>query len=563
MNLLLSPTSYTAITFAPIQGFITNSRKLRDLYGSSYLLSFLSWAICHAAETNPNLNIISPALTNVAQGLPNVIIVEGDFSKDEAHKAFQQAWRCVVETCRQWIEQDKSWDYCWEREWSLWTNHAWEFFWVQGKPGETVTQVKDKLTEQKRSRQWTGINWTGESSTLSGVDAIAYPDLGRIADPRCYDYQAEKTKVKAFYKQLSDRLGKSFIDPREELSIPELVKRLITHGLIAQRLRKNLKRTLNLKQGYKIDELDKLVRTIATELRPESFRELNRLKRKRNPSDPEYWTGWFQGDGDAAGKYLENKSPKEITAFSTTMRQWGQTFKGNSTIPGDASRIVYAGGDDFLGVLFHAKSQLQAHECLSFFTRFKSQVWDGSESKKINVSVGFVWAAPKIPQREVLQHCRDAEKNAKSMGRDRISFRILFNSGNCLEWACPWWILENGLFESYRDRNKREGEQNWAHLYNDVAELESRHAFGTGKNIHLEVVTSLFKAYFKDEQDLLNQNYWWNLSSSPEYPRGRAGILGKRGKIPDDEIAEALKDWVINLAKVGFHLHRDWGKGNV
>ncbi|MBW4442550.1 MAG: hypothetical protein KME10_15220 [Plectolyngbya sp. WJT66-NPBG17] len=41
-------TIYTAITFAPVQGFIEKSRKLRDLYGSSFILSYLANALCKA-----------------------------------------------------------------------------------------------------------------------------------------------------------------------------------------------------------------------------------------------------------------------------------------------------------------------------------------------------------------------------------------------------------------------------------------------------------------------------------------------------------------------------------
>ena len=39
------PTTYTAVTFAPVQSFIRSSRKLRDLYGSSLLLSHLARAL--------------------------------------------------------------------------------------------------------------------------------------------------------------------------------------------------------------------------------------------------------------------------------------------------------------------------------------------------------------------------------------------------------------------------------------------------------------------------------------------------------------------------------------
>ena len=586
------PPVYTAITFAPIQGFIENSRKLRDLYGSSYLLSFLSWSVCHAAETQ-KFRIISPALTNVAQGLPNVILIEGKFDAETAQTAFNQAWKCAVETCRDWIEtklvtapDGKRWHYHWARDWSLWANYAWEFFCVHGQPGETLTQVKANLTQLKRSRQWTGINWTGESSTLSGSDAIAYPELGRIADPRRYNYHEQKTKVEQFHLQLSQTLGRafidsipelkrkdeawkatksieygeSFIDPREELSVPELVKRMITHNVIAQEMSDRLRQTLGESQSETLSDLRSLVARIQTDLKPDSFKELNRLKRKRDPNQPEYWTGWFQGDGDGAGNYLKDQLPDDIHRFSLEMREWGCNLP-KASLPAD-SRVVYAGGDDFLGVLFAENHQIQAQDCLAFFTTFKPKVWDVPAKKPINVSVGFVWAGPKVPQREVLQHCREAEKVAKQKGRDRINFRILFNSGTYLEWVCPWWVLERGLFEQYCDRNKKEGDQKWVHFYNDVAVLESRHAFGTGAAINLEVAHALFEAYFGEHNDLLDEKHWWNQYDDRQR-QTFAGILGDKEKCLPDEVNNALNNWVINLAKVGFHLQREWGQSDV
>jgi hypothetical protein len=47
------PTTYTAFIFAPVQSFIRSSRKLRDLYGSSLLLSHLARALL-ALNGNPS-----------------------------------------------------------------------------------------------------------------------------------------------------------------------------------------------------------------------------------------------------------------------------------------------------------------------------------------------------------------------------------------------------------------------------------------------------------------------------------------------------------------------------
>jgi len=67
---------YTAITFSPVQGFIEKSRKLRDLYGASLILSYLSKKIIDEAK-NQNFTIISPGLPNLAKGMPNRILING------------------------------------------------------------------------------------------------------------------------------------------------------------------------------------------------------------------------------------------------------------------------------------------------------------------------------------------------------------------------------------------------------------------------------------------------------------------------------------------------------
>lgn len=588
----MNQSCYTVITFAPVQGFIEKSRKLRDLYGSSYLLSYLAWVICKAAEKH-NCKVVSPALPNITQGMPNQIIIEGNFPEKEAESALNQAWECVVETCREWIEEnvtrveiiekDKpprtvTFDYSsWKRSWNLWKNYAWEFFWVQGNSGESITRVREKLNEKKRGRNWTGINWQGESSTLSGADAIAYPKLGQSSDPRKYNYQQEKQDVTDFYTALSEKLGesfiksvklkiaetelkqksqeygKSFIDPDEQLSIPELIKRLITHDVIADELIDRLKIVFG-KNGLIPKEISEQIKKISDELNPTKFTDLSRHEER-------FWTGWFQGDGDKASDYLKSFANKpeegeESKKFSQNMREWGSYFQ---ELPKNHEfknwRVIYAGGDDFLGAFYRRKD---AHDCVKFFSQFKSHTWNKPEKKKISVSVGFVWAGASIPQRDVLQHCREAEKSAKNNGRDRIAFRVLFNNGNYLEWVCPWWLLEAGLLSSYQDRSGNKPKPNWTHIYTDVAVLESRHAFDDDG---LDVALGLLEIYFPDHKSILKPENLWN-----EYDKDKlvikTGILGdsklyhaeNSQKIDQIKVNKALTNWIINLAKVGFHL---------
>ena len=145
-----------------------------------------------------------------------------------------------------------------------------------------------------------------------------------------------------------------------------------------------------------------------------------------------------------------------------------------------------------------------------------------------------------MPQRDVLQHCRETEKLAKNNGRDRLAIRILFNSGNHLDWHCPWWFLKD-LLESYRDRD---GQKNWTHFYNDVAVLESRHAFPDHSS---DVAKALFKIYFDDPTSQLNQ-------TSHLLESNLQGTDSKTKILPDTQ-DKTINNWIINLAKVGFHLY--------
>ena len=547
--------SFTAITFAPVQGFIEKSRKLRDLYGSSLILSYLATQVCNAARLHlnpenpdapwPDDPVILPASIKATRGTPNQILIRGEFPEAAAKDAFNIAWQTLCDTCRDWIEEQvkhrtngELWEYHWNRPWQQWVNHAWEFFWATG---ESPHGAKSRLMVQKASRAWTGVNWVGESSTLSGIDSRAWPLLGRHS-PHKRPKGAEEAEVREFYQLLSDAIGtnqtgEAIITPREQLSIPELVKRLVT-----------------------VDQV--IGKAIQTPLL-QTFKALNRwpdtdapdeAQRQSEDEQAERWTGWFQGDGDRVGDYLKNRTLDELHGFSRQLRQWGERLQqrlpqlptAGNRLDRDG-RIIYAGGDDFLGVLYRnaPNPPLAPQACVDWFSTFKSDVWS-QHQQAINVSVGFVWAAPKAPQRDVLQHCREAQESAKNNGRDRITFRVLFNGGNHLEWVCPWWLLKEGLLEHYRDRNGTQGSANspsWTHIYNDVAVLESRHGFAGDQT---DVALALLAIYFGQAMaDCIKTHLW-----GEHHP---VGILGANQSDVADPTA-ALNQWVINLANVGFHL---------
>lgn len=571
---IYNDSTYTAISFAPVQGFIEKSRKLRDLFGASLILSYLSQKIVEEFHNSPEFEVISPALVHVQEGMPNRILVKGYIERDRVKNILLKHWQYLLKVCREWVETHVPREYHWAQaeeqigkhkgEWERWGSHTWEVFWGTGY---TPRAAMEDLETRKLKRDWTAINWVGESSSLSGTDAIAWPQLGQEhSNPGQVLTKLELEDLELFYRRLSwllddpdRRIGKAplsmaelkayearkpegigrYIAINERLSVPELVKRLITYD--------------------KIDD-DK----------PED-EKLGIEKLKKKADDPEfkdifreagYWTGWFMGDGDKVGDKLKEladrnssapeKRDQDLTRFTQLMRNWGKDFKEQPNLfPQGKGRVIYAGGDDFLGVLYSEETQTQEKpdkvrpiEAWNWLLDLPKQ-WEKLQAdlkQKLNLdftySVGFVWAGHSVPQRDILQHCREAEKLAKSLGRDRLTIRVVFNSGQYVQWTCPWAHLK--ILDRYQDRV---GGKNWAHLYSDWAHLKSRHAIQfreiNNNSIDRDLALAMLDLYF----DELGQE----IQQAKEKENQWKAIVG-------DNSDAAIVQWINDLVQVGWQL---------
>ncbi len=527
-------SKYTAITFAPVQGFIEKSRKLRDLYGASQILSYLSQRLMKEAEKTTE--VISPALINVQQGMPNRILLKGEFSETQARETLLSAWKHILFACRNWIEEELPGECHWEQEWRNWGNNAWEVF--RGT-GETISAAMEDLESQKLSHNWVALNWIGESSSLTGTDGIAFPRLGaQDRNPNNRQWKGENEEIKDFYRRLScisenlpvngEPEGK-YVAPNEKLSIPELVKRLVTRPKIATNL----------------------------EMSPlgDSFSDIYRRPKQITEQKKGRWTGWFMGDGDKVGDHLKTlareKGDAAVTLFSHKMRQWGNDFA--KSFQQELGRVIYAGGDDFLGVIYSGedKEAIQPERAYTWLLELP-QKWL-EHGQDINLSVGFVWAAASVPQREILQHCRESQKVAKSLGRDRVTIRVVFNSGQYVEWTCPWDDL--GILRTYRDRDRktywqwqnssfdRNQQPNWNHIYSDLAQLTARHAFNLNRDTYnVALAIKFLEIYFPDIAEKLG-----------DYDATQK-LVGFSDDTDGDERAQATVEWICNLIKVGWYL---------
>lgn len=580
---------YTVVTFAPVQGFIEKSRKLRDLEGASLILSYLSRELAKAAKSSSyGMELVSPGFASYTKGMPNRLLFVGQFDCDreqaeiKAKNHLIEAWKAILDASQNYLENwmtetlskdekfkwvrkiqtDRGEQYPWYREWNKWKNHSWEVFLGMG---DTPKEAQRSLEERKLSRRWTAINWIGESSSLSGVDAIAYP---RLEAP---DIQPDKDPVnkelelaEAFFEKLSEKFGKDtgLIDSNERLSIPELVKRLVL-------LRKEDNQESIVNNGIQV---------------PKSFKEIVR-NTKNNPGYehyPNHWTGWFMGDGDKFGDRLNDLAnrdksnegiEKDLQNFSKIVRQWSigldKKLKQLSTADQEPVRVIYSGGDDFLGVIYSndpckpIPGYVGIEWLKTLYNSWKNEVQTNIEyndlivinekekqPKKLTFSTGFIWAGASVPQRDVLQHCREAEKRSKNLGRDRVTLRVVFNNGQFVEWTAPWDYLD--IFDAYKDLEGQSGANaNWNHIYSDLAHLRSRHAFGLGFNLEYlsnrdcdewqDNLLNFFELYFPS-------NDWKQRIKQESYTTLFPNTL--------DKYQHTIL-WIESLILVGWHLMRD------
>jgi CRISPR-associated protein Cmr2 len=274
------------------------------------------------------------------------------------------------------------------------------------------------------------------------------------------------------------------------------------------------------------------------------------------------------GDGDEVGdklKQLAERNPdntakrdQDLTRFTELMRTWGRDFKGKQDLfAGGKGRVIYAGGDDFLGVLYSEESEtenppekVKPIEVWNWLSKLPEE-WKKLQADlkqelelDFTYSVGFVWAGHQVPQRDVLQHCREAEKRAKSLGRDRVTIRIVFNSGRYVQWTCPWDKLS--ILEQYVDRDGNTGKKaNWSHVYNDWQQLKSRHAIrlietekqkvdGKDRVLAIKILDLYFDNAGTQITNDLRDRPW-------KYAAG-------------DDKAVAVVNWIDDLINVGWNL---------
>lgn len=219
------------LTIGPVQSFVAQSRRTRDLWGSSYLLSFLAAHAMSGAkraggvivrprvDDDPMLQWVSGQGSPPRLGsLPNQFTVEID---DGAHpieiataadKGLRDAWRRVCGAV--WdryvahaVSAGNGTDAIWKRQ----IEGFWDVAWVAGAPTEHGLLARRKC--------WR-THWLPEEP---GNKCTVMPELQELSG---YVRATERVRQEAFWYVMRAQTGDFDLRDNERLSAIALVKRL-------------------------------------------------------------------------------------------------------------------------------------------------------------------------------------------------------------------------------------------------------------------------------------------------------------------------------------------------
>ncbi|MFB6290709.1 MAG: type III-B CRISPR-associated protein Cas10/Cmr2 [Candidatus Bipolaricaulia bacterium] len=250
------------------------------------------------------------------------------------------------------------------------------------------------------------------------------------------------------------------------------------------------------------------------------------------------WTVGWRGDGDQIGEWLSGrqyeqknlpwqqwhpsqetidqyhlnieapqvpKQPRQVELphlldLSVLFRYWNGLLYRLSEEQYN-SKVIFAGGDDFLIIgpitdTVPLSSQLhklwlgQASDLTKplpnsedGWSDYQGEVYP-IPGQKMSFSLGVVIAQRRIPQSLWHRGLDEAYKKAKKQGRDRVCVKVLFNSGQTLEWVCPWplWHL---LMELEPNTEEKTDLNRWEKLlsYLESTRIEQENSPATVKDL--------------------------------------------------------------------------------
>jgi len=414
-----TPQRLLHFTLGPVQGFVAQARRTRDLWAGSFLLSWLAGKAMAAVEAGGGTIVLpavdgDPLLAAIRDrpggygpaigSLPNRFKarIPDDFDPLRCRDAIETAWQGLARAVWERFVapvagHGRDTQEIWERQ----VAEFWDVAWVAGAdPGDR----SDGGWLDRRK------NWRTHRPPVEGGDHCTL--MGDWQELSGYVRVREKSRQDTFWLELRARLNNPLdLDEqgRERLCAMALIKRLF------------------LEVAAEADAIGWTPRSgdDGAALRWPSTADVAAAGGSPSP-----FYALLLMDGDSVGALLgdhpESKVAAALSRFAAGVAAVVQSAEGY---------LVYAGGDDLLALL-------PLERALAAAISLRRAYVDAFQELKIpaTTSAALVFAHFHVPLRQVLGEARkQLDYVAKDgNGRDSLAVCVLSQSGVLRQWVSAW-----------------------------------------------------------------------------------------------------------------------------
>ena len=546
-------------TFSPVQGFISNSRRLSDLYHSSLLLSTLTESLMKIIK-DLNTEIIYPVLVEDGQGLanyPNRIVFLADRCMcEDVVKNFQELWEEIYETILRKVLDEvgisKEEKQKIEEQAKL---HLENYFraYCECTNSEEVKKWKEKL-KQNLGKDYddyaVAYDWTErklgalkskkhyeplmDAYTYNGKE---YPDGCTLCGERAHLAVDWKKLIENLQKEDRLKYIKHYLKEGEKLCGVCLVKRFAFHYLkkqtfpsvhdianakfkeelkdfeqrhpdLANRLKSLLKKYTGEEKprlweyNAELFDIKELERTKMEEGDPEGvidnlISELRGIYDKELLSEPsKNYFAIIISDGDSIGDWLGLKSERRKDKLE---KAFHETF--SKALSNYAREIKSLESKEKFGlkIVYAGGDDVLAVADLREFLDFAEKlnpIFKEKVGENASVSAGIVIGHQKDNLAYLLNEARKAEKKAKSVkGKSTFCITVIPRGGGPVSFWAKWEFLS--LFKDTIEYFEKEiiGDKTVYDIKEIVGKLEASEEKPT------EIVLALLRGMLKRRVD--------------------------------------------------------------
>lgn len=463
----------------PVQSFIEQARKTKDLYAGSSILSGIIGDEIKKIQREFKGRFIFPS--HVSSQAPNrfLVVIDTDDPKklggqirDDILASFKKRVAGSIST-----SQNDVFMLVFNKQADTFLNVSWVaapyskegFAGAYAELEENLRGVRNlRIFEQHVQNPGKKCDLCGERNSIffgsagsSSRDNINYDGTIEGLDPReglcavCYMKRSAKTGERGFPSTAKiasmDTLERLKREEPESVSLIEEYIYFFTPPDFDEQLlyEKNLTKQYFEKQG-----LSKYLNRLP-EIKSKN-RKLRDLLAKHKLKLPRYYA-IVKLDGDSMGEWLSGKNlnSKAIleqfnTEISHRLSNYANDIENRFKEWNYWGKLVYAGGDDllaFVNLNGLSKILVGIREAFPSFSKIqidgKNVVKSGKES---SASCGVAIAHYKTPLSEVLKWARKMEHEAKAIGseKDACSIVILKRSGDITKTSFKWNFDSNG-----------------------------------------------------------------------------------------------------------------------